>query len=275
MNHTSAADIRWPVLFIGHGSPLNALEDNPFRRGWVACAQDMLAEAGALPRAILCISAHWLTRGTWLTGMDAPRTIHDFGGFPQALFDVQYPAPGDPDLARQMAVTLRQPSDGRMPGLDEGDWGLDHGAWSVLLPMFPEARIPVIQLSIDVGLSMADHLALGRQLSALRSQGVLIMGSGNTVHNLRAMRRDAADDQAYDWAVAFDAEVAACITRHDHDGLAELPQTSDVARMAHPSWEHYVPLLYAAGAAGESAYADYFNEGFQAASVAMRSVVWR
>jgi len=264
-----------PVLFIGHGSPMNAIEDNAFRREWGALGQRLLGDGSPRPRAILCISAHWLTRGWWLTAMAWPRTIHDFGGFPQALFDVQYPAPGDPALAHELAQNLVQPSDGGHPGLDTGHWGLDHGAWSVLMPMFPLADIPVIQLSIDITRPMADHMALGRQLAGLRAKGILIVASGNTVHNLRAMHRDAADDQAYDWAVSFDAEVANCITRHDLEGLARLPQTSTWGSMAHPSWEHYVPLLYAAGAAGEAAEVSFFSEAFQAASVAMRSVVWR
>jgi len=275
MNHQIPSPERQPVLFIGHGSPMNAIEDNAFRRAWSALGEDLLAEADSRPRAILCISAHWVTRGWWLTGMASPRTIHDFGGFPQALFDVQYPAPGDPELARELAEALTQPSDGQPLGLDGGHWGLDHGAWSVLQPMFPKADIPVIQLSIDMGCPMSEHLALGRQLAGLRSMGILIVASGNTVHNLRAMHRDATPDQAYDWAMAFDAEVADCITRHDVNGLADLPGSSAVGRLAHPSWEHYAPLLYAAGAAGESAYASFFNEAFQGASIAMRSVVWR
>lgn len=275
VTHPTPATERQPVLFIGHGSPMNAIEDNPFRRAWSALGDELLSEPGGRPRAILCISAHWMTRGWWLTGMASPRTIHDFGGFPQALFDVQYPAPGEPGLARTLASALIQPSDGDALGLDEGQWGLDHGAWSVLLPMFPRADIPVVQMSIDVARPMEEHLALGRQLAALRTQGILIVASGNTVHNLRAMQWEAKADQAYDWAAGFDAQVAELITRHDINGLAQLPASSVFARMAHPSWEHYMPLLYAAGAAGESAYATFFNEAFQGASVAMRSVVWR
>lgn len=275
VNHPTPQPANLPVLFIGHGSPMNAIEDNPFRRAWAKLGQELLTGDTPAPRAILCISAHWLTRGWWLTAMESPRTIHDFGGFAQALFDTQYPAPGDPGLARELARRLVQPSDGTPLGLDTGQWGLDHGAWSVLLPMFPQADIPVIQLSMDMGRPMAEHLALGRQLAGLRSQGILIVASGNTVHNLRAMNLDAASDQAYDWAAGFDAEVADCITRHDLEGLAQLPQASAWGRRAHPSWDHYLPLLYAAGAAGESAYAHFFNEAFQAGSIAMRSVVWR
>ncbi len=266
---------RQPVLFVGHGSPMNAIEDNVFRRAWSALGEDLLVAHGARPRAILCISAHWLTRGWWLTAMAWPRTIHDFGGFPQALFDVHYPAPGDPDLAREIATAVSQPTDGKPLGLDRGQWGLDHGTWSVLLPMFPQADVPVIQMSIDMARPMSEHMALGRQLAGLRSKGILIVGSGNTVHNLRAMHGDATHDQAYDWAAAFDAEVADLIVRHDLEGLSRLPLTSTYGHWAHPSWEHYVPLLYAAGAAGESAYASFFNEAFQGASIAMRSVVWR
>lgn len=262
-----------PVVFLGHGSPMNAIEDNPWRRSWQALGQD-LAARGPTPSLILCVSAHWLTPGWQLTAMSAPRTIHDFGGFPQALFDQQYPAPGAPAVARAISGAVSQP-DSRLPlGLDEGDWGLDHGAWSVLKPMFPEARIPVIQLSMDYRRPMAEHFAVGRQLARLRERGVLIVGSGNIVHNLRTMRREAADHQAYDWAIEFDRVTAEHIAQGRLQALNDFQQMGAVAQMAHPSWEHYLPLLYTAGAVRADEEPGFFNDGFQGASISMRSVIW-
>ena len=264
---------RQPVLFVGHGSPMNAIEDNVWHRQWQALGRELRAWP-VQPRLILCISAHWLTQGWALTAMDQPRTIHDFGGFPQALFDQQYPAPGSPGLARTISELVRQPGSNLPLALDEGEWGLDHGAWSVLKPMFPEADIPVIQLSMDYRRPPAEHLAVGRQLAPLREQGVLIVGSGNVVHNLRTMRWGAADNQAYDWAVEFDSATAEHIAAGRIDALADFQQMGSVAQMAHPSWEHYLPLLYAAGAANTDEAPVFFNEGFQGASISMRSAIW-
>lgn len=264
---------RQPVLFLGHGSPMNAIEDNVWRRQWQAVGRELRARP-VQPSLILCISAHWLTHGWALTAMDQPRTIHDFGGFPQALFDQQYPAPGAPGMARAISERVRQPGSGSPLALDEGEWGLDHGAWSVLKPMFPEADIPVIQLGMDYRRPAAEHLALGRQLAPLRDQGVLIVGSGNVVHNLRAMRWNAPDNEAYDWAIEFDRVTAEHMVAGRTDALAEFQQLGTVAQMAHPSWEHYLPLLYAAGAAGADEASTFFNEGFQGASISMRSVIW-
>lgn len=267
------ATSRQPVLFVGHGSPMNAIEDNAWRRQWQDLGRQLRLRP-AKPRLILCISAHWLTNGWALTAMDAPRTIHDFGGFPQALFDQRYPAPGAPDLARSISEQVRQPGSQEPLWLDEGEWGLDHGAWSVLKPMFPEADIPVIQLSMDYRRPPAEHLAVGRQLAALRDQGVLIVGSGNVVHNLRTMRRDTADNQAYEWAIEFDRVTAGQLAAGRTDALAEFQQLGAVAQMAHPTWEHYLPLLYAAGAVGNDETPTFFNEGFQGASISMRSAIW-
>ena len=264
---------RLPVLFLGHGSPMNAIEDNAWRRNWQALGHE-LRSRGTQPRLILCISAHWLTPGWQLTAMSDPRTIHDFGGFPQALFDQQYPAPGSPEMARAISAAVKQPDSGRALDLDEVEWGLDHGTWSVLKPMFPEADIPVIQLSMDYHRPAAEHFAIGRQLARLRERGVLIVGSGNIVHNLRTMRRDAADNQAYDWAIEFDRVTAEHIAQGRLEALNDFQQLGAVAHMAHPSWEHYLPLLYAAGAASEGEEPRFFNDGFQGASISMRSVVW-
>ena len=267
---------RLPVLFVGHGSPMNAIEDGAYRRSW----QDLGAQFGQrwpMPRLILCISAHWLTAGWRLTAMAQPRTIHDFGGFTQALFEQQYPAPGFVQAAQELSRFLHQPGSAQDLLLDT-EWGLDHGAWAVLKPMFPQAQRPVIQLSMDGAQSAAAHFALGQQLQALRERGVLIVASGNVVHNLRAMQANAGPDQSYDWARAFDARVAHCIQSGDLAALQDFQHWSDtgpdMARLAHPSHEHFLPLLYAAGAvhAGESVA--FFNTNFQFASIGMRSVVW-
>ncbi len=252
---------------------MNAIENNRWRQSWQALGTELLARPQP-PRLILCISAHWLTAGWQLTAMAQPRTIHDFGGFPQALFDQQYPAPGSPQAARFISQSVMQPGSNRPLELDEGDWGLDHGAWSVLKPMFPDADIPVIQLSMDYSRPAAEHFAIGRQLAQLRERGVLIVGSGNTVHNLRAMRRDAPDNQAYDWAIEFDRVTADHILQRRLPALCDFQQLGAVAQMAHPSWEHYLPLLCAAGAVQEDDEPRFFNEGFQGASISMRSVVW-
>ncbi len=264
---------RMPVLFVGHGSPMNAIEDNRWRQSWQALGRELLAGPQPL-RLILCISAHWLTPGWQLTAMDKPRTIHDFGGFPQALFEQQYPAPGSPQAARFISQSVLQPGSNQPLVLDENDWGLDHGAWSILKPMFPAADIPVVQLSMDYSRPATEHFAIGQQLALLRERGVLIVGSGNTVHNLRTMRRDAADNQAYDWAIEFDRVTAEHIAQGRLPSLCDFQQMGVVAQMAHPTWEHYLPLLYAAGAVNADDEPRFFNEGFQWASVSMRSMVW-
>ncbi|KQT10137.1 4,5-DOPA dioxygenase extradiol [Ramlibacter sp. Leaf400] len=257
---------RMPAMFIGHGSPMNAIEDNEWRRSW----QSLGLEFGPrwpVPQLILCISAHWLTHGWWLTGMERPKTIHDFGGFPAELFAQQYPVPGAPAAAGEIARFLGA-------GVDKAEWGLDHGSWSVLKPMFPSAQIPVVQLSLDWDQPPAGHLAMGRRLRALRERGVLVVGTGNTVHNLRTMRRDLPSNQAYDWTVAFDAKVAECVREGNMDELARFQSWGEMAQLAHPSHEHYLPLLHAAGAAQPGEPVRFFNEGYQGASIAMRSIVW-
>jgi 4,5-DOPA dioxygenase extradiol len=259
---------RMPVLFLGHGSPMNAIEDNEYRRSWQALG----AEFGVRrprPQLILCISAHWLTTGWQLTGMAKPRTIHDFGGFPQALFAQQYPAPGAPDVAKAISEAVAQPP----VGLDQ-EWGLDHGAWSVLKPMFPQADIPVVQLSMDYARPPAEHMAIGQQLKGLRDRGVLIVGSGNIVHNLRAARWDSRSNEAYDWAVEFDGKTAERIQKGDAAALADFQKLGGLARLAHPTYDHYLPLLHAVGATDPGEPVRFFNESFQLASISMRSVIW-
>jgi 4,5-DOPA dioxygenase extradiol len=260
---------RLPVLFLGHGSPMNAIEDNEYRRAWQALG----AEFGVRwprPQLILCVSAHWLTTGWWMTGMEKPRTIHDFGGFPQELFDQQYPAPGAPAAARQISERIVRPA----VAVDPKEWGLDHGTWSVLKPMFPSADIPVVQLSMDYARPPAEHFALGRQLKGLRERGVLIVGSGNIVHNLRAARFGSAPNEAYDWALEFDGEIADRMQKGDLAALANFQMLGSIAQLAHPTHDHYLPLLHAAGAANPDEPLRFFNEGYQAASISMRSAIW-
>ena len=268
---------RMPVMFLGHGSPMNAIEDNEYRRSWQALGKEFGAGNSAkypVPQLILCISAHWLTAGWWITGMNDPKTIHDFGGFPKELFAQQYPAPGAPLAAREISENLMQPSTQAPIGLDLKDWGLDHGSWSVLKPMFPAADIPVVQLSMDYERAMQDHFALGQQLAGLRDHGVLIVGSGNLVHNLRAARFGTRPDQAYDWAIEFDKVVGQQIESGDLAGLQDFQKLGSLAQQAHPSFEHYLPVLYTAGAATPGESVRSFNTNFQAASISMRSVVW-
>ena len=265
---------RMPVLFMGHGSPMNAIEDNVWRRSWQSLGDALLSRADP-PQLILCISAHWLTPGGWqITGMAQPKTIHDFGGFPQALFDVQYPAPGAPAVAQAMASQLASPTNGQALGVDAGVWGLDHGAWSVLQPMFPKADIPVLQLSMDYSRPPAEHYALGQQLRSLRERGVLIVGSGNIVHNLRALRSEATTTQAYDWAQEFDGVVSQQIETGNLSALSNFQALGAMAQQAHPTHEHYLPLLYAAGAVQADESPRFVTEGYQGASISMRSVVW-
>jgi 4,5-DOPA dioxygenase extradiol len=262
-----------PVLFLGHGSPMNAIEDNEFRRSWAKMGlQFGPGQRWPQPNLILCVSAHWLTDGWQITADENPRTIHDFGGFPQALFDQQYPAPGDPAAAKAIAGLLSPAPDGTGVSLSN-DWGLDHGSWSVLKPMFPSAQIPVLQLSMDYARPIGDHFAIGRRLQSLRRQGVLIVASGNTVHNLRSLQMHMGSHEALDWARSFDDWVAARISAGEREALVDFQQRGQEATLAHPSYEHFLPLLYAAGAASNEDTVSYFNTGFQLGSIAMRSVV--
>ena len=262
---------RMPVLFLGHGSPMNALPGNEYFNSWQALGAEFGSKM-ARPQLILCISAHWLTEGWHLTATEQPKTIHDFGGFPQELFDQQYPAPGDAAAAQAIRQLVRQR--GALPlGLSDS-WGLDHGAWGVLKPMFPAADIPVIQLSMDYSRPPEDHYALAQQLKALRERGVLIVGSGNIVHNLRMMQRGAAQSDAYDWALEFDQTTGGHIQQGNLGALQNFLKLGSLAKMAHPTHEHYLPLLYAAGAADAKEPMRFFNTSFQGGSIAMRSVVW-
>jgi 4,5-DOPA dioxygenase extradiol len=262
---------RMPVFFLGHGSPMNALGGNEYYRSWQTLGEKF-GSSWPVPQLILCISAHWLTQGWWLTAMEQPKTIHDFGGFPQELFDQQYPAPGAPAVAREISRLVRQRASAPL-GLDM-QWGLDHGAWSVLKPMFPAANVPVIQLSMDYSRPPADHHALARQLKVLRGRGVLIVASGNTVHNLGQMQRGAAGNQAFDWALEFDQTIAGYVQQGNLDALQNFQKLGTLATMAHPSYEHLLPLLYAAAAVDASEPVRFFNTSYQFGAIAMRSMVW-
>ena len=248
-----------PALFVGHGSPMNALEDNAFTRGWRDAAQQM-----PKPKAILCVSAHWETRGVAVCAAENPETIHDFYGFPQALFDVRYPAPGDPALAQQVADIVKAV---RVEPTTQ--WGLDHGAWSVLRVMYPDADVPVVQLSLDSAEPGAFHLDLARELAPLRDDGVLILGSGNVVHNLRLWNwRDPAPA---DWAVRANALLRERIEAGDVAALADWRQLGGDVALGVPTPEHYLPLLYALGARRQGERIEIFNDAVTS-SLAMTSV---
>ena len=249
-----------PVLFVGHGSPLNALENNEFSGNWWAIGQSL-----PTPRAILSVSAHWLTHGTAVTAMEQPRTIHDFWGFPETLHSFEYPARGAPVLARSIADLIG----GTTVTLDK-DWGLDHGTWVVLARMFPSAEVPVLQLSIDRTQPAAFHYALGQELADLRKRGVLIMGSGNIVHNL-AMANPAVE--RYDWAEEFDATVAERLLEDDHQSLIDYEKLGRPARLAIPTNDHYLPLLYAIGAGGPQDRIALFSERIVYGSISMRCLL--
>lgn len=222
-----------PALFLGHGSPMNAIEPGAAVATWKSLAGSL-----PRPRAILCVSAHWLTRGTGVTAMTHPRTIHDFYGFPQALFDCQYPAPGDPGLAAKVQGLLAPAG-----VVADQQWGLDHGAWSVLLHMYPAADIPVVQLSLDATLAGSGHYSLAQRLQPLRDEGVLILGSGNVVHNLGLMQRSGTAPAAR-WAASFEQMVQDSILAHDHGALIDPARLGETARLSVPTAEHYLPLLY-------------------------------
>ncbi len=253
---------RMPVLFIGHGSPMNAIQSNTFTDSLKALSTKI-----ERPTAILCISAHWMTKGTWVTRMANPQTIHDFHGFPDELNAVQYPAPGSPETAEWIRSHINEPS----IDADDGEWGLDHGTWSLLRHMYPEADVPVLQLSLAIEEPGPFHLRLGEKLRDLRDRGVLILGSGNIVHNLRKIVWDS-EANTYTWAKEFDAWSKAKIEARDFESLAKDFAKTEAGRLSVPTPEHYYPLLYALGAShAEDAIAFEF-EGMQNGSISMRSV---
>jgi 4,5-DOPA dioxygenase extradiol len=255
--------MRMPTVFFGHGNPMNALADNDWTRGWTA-----IGAAMPRPRAILSISAHWYVPATAVTAMPSPRTIHDFGGFPRQLFEYQYPAPGDPALARRVRDLLPD-----VPvALDDDAWGLDHGTWAVLCHAFPDADVPVVQLSIDEPQPAAFHYALGERLRPLRDEGILVMGSGDIVHNLHTYAWGRHSVEPYDWAVRFEARARALIEARDHAPLIDYESLGRDATLSVPTPDHYLPLLYVLGASDASDSVRFPVEGMDGGSVSMLTV---
>jgi 4,5-DOPA dioxygenase extradiol len=249
------------VIFFGHGNPMNALADNAYTRAW-----RQLGESFSKPRAVLCVSAHWYVPYTAVTGMQTPRTIHDFGGFPRELFEFQYPASGTPEIATEIRDLL-----GASTGLDDS-WGLDHGAWSVLCHVYPDADVPVIQLSIDETAPARTHYEIGARLASLRDRGVLIVGSGNLIHNLHAYAWGRRVVEPYDWAVRFEEQARAWMLAGNHEPLIEYEKLGKDAALAAPTPDHYLPLLYVLGAQLPDDKVSFPVEGIDGGSISMLSV---
>ncbi|MEN9337216.1 MAG: hypothetical protein RLZZ500_2203 [Bacteroidota bacterium] len=253
-----------PVLFIGHGSPMNGIEDNAFSQGWATMGKSI-----PKPTAVLVVSAHWLTRGTHITAMEQPKTIHDFGGFPDELFRVQYPAPGAPELAVETQKIITS-----VPVELDHEWGLDHGTWTVVRHMYPKADIPVLQLSIDYSKPPQFHYDLAKELATLRKKGVLIIGSGNMVHNLGKVAWDKLNEPeyGYDWALEINATFKDKINNKDHKALIEYQRLGSAALLAIPTPDHYYPLLYTLGLQTEKDAIQFFNDKAVGGSLTMTSV---
>ena len=255
---------KMPVLFVGHGSPMNAIEENEFSKTWELMGKSLLR-----PKAILCVSAHWETKGTYVTAVQKPQTIHDFGGFPKELYAVQYPAPGSPELARETKHILTS----TVVGLDE-KWGLDHGAWSVIRRIYPEADVPVIEMSLDYSQSPQYHYELGKELAALRNKGVLIIGSGNMVHNLRMVAWDKMNEPEYgfDWAIQANDKFKQLIRSGNHKDLINYTALGREVQLAVPTPDHYLPLLYALALKEKDEELSFFNDKPVMGSLTMTSV---
>lgn len=256
---------KMPMLFIGHGNPMNAIEENSFVQGFRDTAKKL-----PKPTAIICISAHWETKGTQVTAMKIPQTIHDFGGFPQALFDVQYPAPGSPELAKTVKDIFSP-----IPVELDQQWGLDHGTWSTLIHFFPKADVPVIQLSLDYTLSAQQHYDLAKKLSILRSKGVLIVGSGNVIHNLGLVdfRNMNKENYGYDWAIEARELTNKWIIEGNHKPLIDYKNQGKALNLAAPSPDHYLPLLYILSLQDKTDKIELFNDKLVAGSLSMTSVI--
>ncbi len=263
-NTLKEQDKLMPVLFIGHGSPMNALEENEFTKGWKAVAKTL-----PKPTAILCISAHWETNGTFVTAIEKPKTIHDFGGFPQTLFNVQYPAPGSKWLADEVKTTLSKTT----VGLDEA-WGFDHGSWSLLKHLYPDADVPVVQLSLDYNKDAKYHYELAQELQALRKKGVLIIGSGNMVHNFSyaQLKGDFNAHFGHDWAIEANESFKKLITENDFKSLTNYKTYSKALQLSAPTPEHYLPMLYAIALRNKNENVSYFNDALVGGSFSMTSL---
>lgn len=255
-----------PVAFIGHGSPMNAIENNLFTEQWKTFGSSI-----PKPQAVLCISAHWLSKGTKVTAMEKPRTIHDFGGFPQELFNVQYPAPGNPELATETINLL-----GSGVAVPDHDWGLDHGTWSVVKNMYPDANIPVLQMSIDFSKDMKYHYDLAAHLADLRKKGVLIIGSGNLVHNLGMVdwQRLNDHDYGYDWCIEMNTKFKELIEKGDHQAMIDYQKLGASAQLAIPTTDHYIPALSILGLKSSTDQVSFFNDHAVAGSLTMTSFVF-
>ena len=254
-------NVKMPLLFVGHGSPMNAIEENEFSRGWNEIGKNL-----PKPNAVLCISAHWETKGTFVTISDKPKTIHDFYGFPKELFSVEYPAKGNPILAEETKKLITKTEVGF-----DNQWGFDHGSWSVLKHMYPDADIPVIELSIDHYKSPQWHYELAKEISSLRQKGVLILGSGNMVHNLRILNWDDPYGK-YDWAEEMNSKMKSLIENNDHKDLINYSSLGKEAALAIPTPEHYIPLLYILGLKDENESVDFFNDKTVLGSISMTSI---
>ena len=253
---------KMPLLFIGHGSPMNAIHDNAYTKMLTSLGQRL-----PRPQAILVVSAHWMTKGTWVTEMEKPKTIHDFYGFPKPLFDVQYPAPGSPEVAKLVREIVSEPQ----VGADTHEWGLDHGTWAVLKHMYPDADVPVLQLSLDLQKSPDYHVKIGEQLSRLRERGVLILGSGNLVHNLRQIRWEPGAP-AFDWAIEFDEWIKKKLVARDFKSVLHDFHETAAGKLSIPTTEHYLPLHYILGAVGKDDELHFEHEEMQNGSISMRSI---
>jgi len=251
-----------PAVFIGHGNPMNAVKETHYSRSW-----RKIADSIPRPSAILSVSAHWYVPGSRVTGNERPRTIHDFGGFPRRLYEVQYPAPGSPQLAERVRALIGPST----VALDQ-DWGLDHGTWAVLVHMYPDADIPVVQLAIDESLPAQEHFALAARLRPLRDEGILILGSGNLVHNLHAYAWGSQTAETYDWAIRFENRMRELLTARSFAAVAEYESLGRDAALAAPTPEHFLPLLYVIAQAEENAPVSFPVEGFDGGSVSMISV---
>lgn len=247
-----------PALFVGHGNPMNAILENDNTRNWASIGHELH------PKAILCISAHWQTKGTLVTAMEKPRTIHDFYGFPKTLSETMYQAPGKPEMAQNVIQHVQSQS-----VEEDHEWGLDHGTWSVLIKMFPNADVPVFQLSLDYGLSLKAHYELAKELKYLRKKGVLIVGSGNIVHNLRQAQWES--NQPYEWAIEFDNKVKELIDGHSHEQLIQYDKLGQSAQLSVPTTEHFLPMIYSLGVQTDQDQLTYFNETMEMGSIGMRS----
>jgi 4,5-DOPA dioxygenase extradiol len=254
--------VRMPAMFIGHGNPMNAITENPYRDAWLALGKNL-----PKPKAIMCISAHWQTRGTQVCAADKPKTIHDFGGFPAELFAQQYPASGAPEYAKLVCDLFPEKI-----VTSSLDWGLDHGAWTILQSLFPDADVPVFQLSLDVNLNFSEHFQLAKQLAVLREQGIMIIASGNIVHNLGRLNMQG---KTPDWAIFFDTYVKNALESGNEAALLSITLAGDAANLAVPTDEHYLPLLYIAAVRHADDKMQFLTDSFDLGSLSMRSVIYQ